>query len=166
MADQFRSIAGDHQGDDAAVAPPDEIDAAKTQPVDQRGGVDRHLGVAELADIRCPAVRPLLREDEPVPWAQRRPEARKVVHVPAAAVEQHEIGPVPLDLDVHLDLARRQQGPPRLGRHDFGRSLTNSNPKRPFTHRWPSVTDESSGEVTFRILSSWTWRSSTQPTPQ
>src|SRR5688572_9389327 len=47
-----------------------------------------------------------------------------------------------------------------------GRSFTNSKPKRPFTHKWPSVTDESSGEVTLRIVSSWTWRSSTQPTPQ
>ena len=32
--------------------------------------------------------------------------------------------------------------------------------------RWPSVTDESSGEVTLRILSSWTWSSTAHPTPQ
>jgi hypothetical protein len=32
--------------------------------------------------------------------------------------------------------------------------------------RWPSVTDESIGELTVTISLSWTWRSSTQPTPQ
>ena len=48
----------------------------------------------------------------------------------------------------------------------FGRSLTNSKPKRPLMQRWPSVTVESSGEVTLRILSSWTCSSTAQPTPQ
>ena len=43
---------------------------------------------------------------------------------------------------------------------------TNSKPKRPLMHRWPSVTDESSGEVTFTIRLSWTCRSTAQPTPQ
>ena len=33
-------------------------------------------------------------------------------------------------------------------------------------HRWPSVTDESSGEVTLTIRSSWTWSATAQPTPQ
>ena len=33
-------------------------------------------------------------------------------------------------------------------------------------HRWPSVTVESIGEVTFTIGLSWTWRSTAQPTPQ
>ena len=47
-----------------------------------------------------------------------------------------------------------------------GRSFTNSNPNRPLMQRWPSVTDESSGEVTFTIVLSWTCRSSVQPTPQ
>ena len=32
--------------------------------------------------------------------------------------------------------------------------------------RWPSVTDESLGEVTLTIRSSWTWRLTAQPTPQ
>ena len=43
---------------------------------------------------------------------------------------------------------------------------TNSNPKRPFTHRCPLVTDDSMGEVTFTIRLSWTWSDSVQPTPQ
>ena len=46
------------------------------------------------------------------------------------------------------------------------RLWTKSKPKRPLTHRWPSVTDESSGEVTFTISLSWTCRLRVQPTPQ
>src|SRR5690349_7062628 len=33
-------------------------------------------------------------------------------------------------------------------------------------HRWPSVTEESIGEVAFTIRLSWTCRSIAQPTPQ
>ena len=47
-----------------------------------------------------------------------------------------------------------------------GSTWTNSNPKRPFTHRWPLVTDDSMGEVTFTIRLSWTWSDRVQPTPQ
>ncbi len=39
-------------------------------------------------------------------------------------------------------------------------------PKRPLTHRWPLVTEWSSGEVTRTIRSSWVRRDSWQPTPQ
>ena len=47
-----------------------------------------------------------------------------------------------------------------------GRSLTNWKPKRPLMQRWPSVTLESSGDITFTTSASWTTRSSEQPTPQ
>ena len=46
------------------------------------------------------------------------------------------------------------------------RFWTNWKPKRPLMQRWPSVTDESSGEVTFTIVLSWTCSESVQPTPQ
>ena len=48
----------------------------------------------------------------------------------------------------------------------FGRTWTNSKPKRPFTHRLPWVTSESDGESTFTIVLSWTWSGRVQPTPQ
>ena len=48
----------------------------------------------------------------------------------------------------------------------LGSTWTNSNPKRPFTHRCPLVTDDSMGEVTFTIRLSWTWSDRVQPTPQ
>ncbi len=57
----------------------------------------------------------------------------------------------------------RSPGPPDQVRR---RSFVNSKPKRPLMQRWPSVTDESNGEVTFTIVLSWTWRSTAQPTPQ
>jgi hypothetical protein len=46
------------------------------------------------------------------------------------------------------------------------RFWTNWKPKRPLTQRWPSVTDESFGEVTLTMSLSWTWRLTVQPTPQ
>ncbi len=48
----------------------------------------------------------------------------------------------------------------------LGSSCTKSNPKRPFTHRLPSVTSESAGESTFTIRLSCTCSESVQPTPQ
>jgi hypothetical protein len=33
-------------------------------------------------------------------------------------------------------------------------------------HRWPLVTEWSVGDVTFTISLSWTWTSSSHPTPQ
>src|SRR4029079_8142001 len=53
--------------------------------------------------------------------------------------------------------------------HESGRGprfWTNWKPNRPFTQRWPSVTDESIGDVTLTISLSCTCRSRTQPTPQ
>src|SRR5262245_47269598 len=47
-----------------------------------------------------------------------------------------------------------------------GRLFTNSKPNRPLMQRWPSVTDESIGEVTLTIRSSWAWSVSAHPTPQ
>jgi hypothetical protein len=52
-------------------------------------------------------------------------------------------------------------GPPERG----PRFWTNWKPTRPLMQRWPSVTDESSGESTLTIVLSWTWRLSAQPTP-
>ena len=54
----------------------------------------------------------------------------------------------------------------RSSRWPFGSTCTNSNPKRPFTHRLPSVTAESAGESTFTMRLSWTCSWSVQPTPQ
>ncbi len=64
--------------------------------------------------------------------------------------------------------ARRGRGleEPRRGRPRADRSCTNWNPKRPLMQRWPSVIEESSGEVTFTTELSWTWRVRVQPTPQ
>jgi hypothetical protein len=45
-------------------------------------------------------------------------------------------------------------------------SWTYSYPNRPFTHRWPSVTEWSWGEVTLTIRLSCTCSSRLQPTPQ
>src|SRR5512137_1536653 len=56
---------------------------------------------------------------------------------------------------------------PRYSRGEpFGRTWTKSKPKRPFTHRFPCVTPESSGESTLTIRLSCTWSESVQPTPQ
>ena len=59
-----------------------------------------------------------------------------------------------LDRDVP---AGRAPGSLRL--RPSGRLLTNSKPKRPLMQRWPSVTDESDGEVTLTMRSSWAWSS-------
>src|SRR5215218_4043383 len=60
-----------------------------------------------------------------------------------------------------MGLGRGGAGP-RYSRREF----VNSKPKRPLMQRWPSVTVESIGDVTFTIWLSWTWRSTAQPTPQ
>lgn len=46
------------------------------------------------------------------------------------------------------------------------RLCTKSKPKRPLMHRWPFVTVDSSGEVTFRIEPSCTCSVRAHPTPQ
>lgn len=56
---------------------------------------------------------------------------------------------------------RRRAGAPRSAQ-----PCTNSNPKRPFTQRFPWVTSWSWGEVTFTMRFSWTCTSRLQPTPQ
>ena len=61
VADELGSIAGDHERDDAAVAPADEVGAANTQPVEQGRGIGRHLGVAQLADVLASARAPAAR---------------------------------------------------------------------------------------------------------
>ena len=45
-------------------------------------------------------------------------------------------------------------------------SPTYCQPKRPLMQRWPSVTDESVGEVTLTTRLSWVCSVSEQPTPQ
>ena len=64
-----------------------------------------------------------------------------------------------LDGDVPAARApgRRRARPGRRPSGRGGRLLTNSKPKRPLMHRWPSVTDESVGEVTLTIRSSCSW---------
>ena len=66
--------------------------------------------------------------------------------------------------DTHLGVSDAARSP--IARLRRARAFVNSKPKRPLMHRWPSVTVESIGEVTFTIVLSWTCRSTAQPTPQ
>ncbi len=122
-----------------------------------RGDIDEHLAPAEILSELPPL---------PVETGQRFRPSRKAGGATADHGYSIEDAREEASRCLRCDLEQpRASGTPRATRRP-GAPGRRPNPKRPLMQRCPSVTDESVGEVTLTIRSSWTWRVSVQPTPQ
>jgi hypothetical protein len=103
-------------------------------------------------------VAALVGRDYLPPARDQPPQVDEIIDPATDAMEHDRVRPGALDQNVQRIASRLPDQP----RDEF----VNSKPNRPLMQRWPSVTEESIGEVTFTMVSSWAWSVTAQPTPQ
>jgi hypothetical protein len=158
MAHEVRPISSEEQPDDATVAPAHDVGRSNTQPVEHLGSLSR-LAAYEISGP--PGERPWPRWSGEItchPLAINRRRSTRSSIPPPTPWSMTGSGPVPSIRTFSADCKPVPDQP----RDEF----VNSKPNRPLMQRWPSVTEESIGEVTFTMVSSWAWSVTAQPTPQ